>query len=139
MRTLTLPSADATVEFWTKGFNFRHMAADQLQTARESLRLMVFPGTDMLYKVLLPQEEPFLVAKPDKAKTNAVIAGSKTNELPAGGTGDTAEEGRPCFLKCFRASRVLSCVVRRRADGCLNGAGHEERQEVLHDEISTRL
>lgn len=82
VRTLTLPSADATVDFWTKGFGFRHMAVDQLQTARESLRLMVFPGTDMLYKVLLPQEEPFLVAKPDKAKTNAVIAGSKTNEPP---------------------------------------------------------
>lgn len=94
VRTLTLPSADATVDFWTKGFGFKHMAVDQLQTARESLRLMVFPGTDMLYKVLLPQEEPFLVAKPDKARTNAVIAGSKTNEAPVqSAAGENPGEG----------------------------------------------
>ena len=75
------------------------MAVDQLQTARESLRLMVFPGTDMLYKVLLPQEEPFLVAKPDKAKTNAVIAGSKTNDPPALGVlGAAAVAGMQCSL-----------------------------------------
>ena len=69
------------------------MAVDQLQTARESLRLMVFPGTNMLYKVLLPQDEPFLVAKPDKAKTNAVVAGSKTNDAAAPAEGPKATEG----------------------------------------------
>lgn len=72
------------------------MAADQLQTARESLRLMVFPGTDMLYKVLLPLEEPFLVAKPDKAKANSVIATDKGAQPPEStATADKPVTGLP--------------------------------------------
>lgn len=124
VRTLALPSADATVDFWTKGLGFKHMAVDQLQTARESLRLMVFPGTDMLYKVLLPQEEPFLVAKPDKAKTNAIVAGNKSN-LPE--EGDAAVVGADTVVReADAAAEASDKAAARSAEGPLNTRGDQD-------------
>ena len=47
MRTLSLPAAHSTVDTWTGGFGFVPMAAEQLLETRESLRLLVFPGTEV--------------------------------------------------------------------------------------------
>lgn len=69
VRTLSLPAAHATVETWTQGFGFRRMAAEDLSRTRESFRLLVFPGTEVLYKLLLPGVELYL--PPPKASKPA--------------------------------------------------------------------
>ena len=58
MKTLSLPAAHATVQTWTEGFGFKRMGAEQLLEVRESLRLLVFPGTEILHKPLIPGATP---------------------------------------------------------------------------------
>ena len=91
VRTLSLPAAHATVDTWTQGFGFQAMAADELLETRESLRLLVFPGTEVLYKVLLPGEEPYPAPKPDASPpaTPAVAA----TEAAGGGAATAGEPG----------------------------------------------
>lgn len=102
MRTLSLPAAHSTVDTWTKGFAFKPMAADQLLETRESLRLLVFPGTEVLHKVLLPDAPPYPCPKADKAQ-HATTADAKTTEAETAGV--NGEEAVTCG-----GSGVCSCV-----------------------------
>ena len=89
VRTLSLPAAHATVDTWTQGFGFQAMAADQLLETRESLRLLVFPGTEVLYRVLLPGEEPYPAPKLDTSPPAVAAVAAAEG---AGGEAATAGE-----------------------------------------------
>lgn len=47
---LALPAAHETVSAWKNGFDFYDMPADQVKLAKQQLHLLVFPGTEMLWK-----------------------------------------------------------------------------------------
>ena len=62
VQALCLPAARETVGTWMHGFGFAHMAAPALQAARAELRVLVFPGTEVLSKALAPAPEAALSA-----------------------------------------------------------------------------
>ena len=47
---LALPAAHETVAAWKNGFGFYDMPVDQVNLAKQQLHLLVFPGTEMLWK-----------------------------------------------------------------------------------------
>jgi len=52
VRYLSLPAAHETVDTWRSGFGFRDMPDAALQAVRQELRVLLFPGTEVLYKPL---------------------------------------------------------------------------------------
>ncbi|KAK9810346.1 hypothetical protein WJX72_009121 [[Myrmecia] bisecta] len=57
VQCLSLPAAHETVGTWMHGFGFAHMPAEQLRAARSELRLLIFPGTEVLCKPLVKPAE----------------------------------------------------------------------------------
>jgi hypothetical protein len=49
---LVLPAAHETVETWKNGFNFIDMPEEEVAMAKQQLRILVFPGTEVLWKVV---------------------------------------------------------------------------------------
>lgn len=49
-RSIVLPAARETIETWVHGFGFGFMDFDQESTTRRELRVLVFPGTRLLYR-----------------------------------------------------------------------------------------
>ena len=49
---LALPAAHEVERMWVRSFGFSPMPDDALRTARAELRLLVFPGANMLHKRL---------------------------------------------------------------------------------------
>ena len=47
---LVLPAAHETIETWKKGFGFANMAEDLVHAVKHQLRVLVFPGTTVLWK-----------------------------------------------------------------------------------------
>ncbi|CAG9464154.1 unnamed protein product, partial [Pedinophyceae sp. YPF-701] len=54
VRRLALPAASETVDTWARGFGFQHMAPEELLNYKREFRLLIFPGTHVMYKELLP-------------------------------------------------------------------------------------
>jgi len=50
VHTLVLPAAHETVETWKTGFHFEDMPPDQLKIAKSQLKILIFPGTEVLWK-----------------------------------------------------------------------------------------
>ncbi|CAL8466932.1 g6468 [Coccomyxa elongata] len=55
---LCLPAAQSTVDTWIHGFGFTMMTPEQLAATRSELRVLIFPGTELLYKSLNGQPLP---------------------------------------------------------------------------------
>lgn len=51
---MCLPAAHETVHTWIQGFGLQPMPDDDLDAACKDLRLLIFPGTQVLQKQLLP-------------------------------------------------------------------------------------
>ena len=49
---LVLPAAHETVAAWKGGFHFIDMPHDQVRLAKHQLKVLVFPGTEMLWKTI---------------------------------------------------------------------------------------
>ncbi len=71
MQCLSLPAAHETVGTWMHGFGFTHMPAEQLRAARAELRLLLFPGTEVLVK---PLAKPLTVMAPTPVAAAASVA-----------------------------------------------------------------
>lgn len=50
VQKLALPAAHETVAAWKHGFGFHDMPVEQVKLAKQQLHLLVFPGTEMLWK-----------------------------------------------------------------------------------------
>jgi len=50
VHTLVLPAAHETVETWKTGFHFEDMPPGQLKIAKSQLKILIFPGTEVLWK-----------------------------------------------------------------------------------------
>lgn len=57
VHTLVLPAAHETVETWKNGFQFIDMPEEEVSMAKQQLRILVFPGTEVLWKVVQGTEE----------------------------------------------------------------------------------
>ena len=57
VHTLILPAAHETVETWKEGFGFVDMPEAEVALAKHQLRILVFPGTEVLWKVVEGTEE----------------------------------------------------------------------------------
>lgn len=55
---MCLPAAHETVQTWIQGFGLSRMPLDDLDMACKELRLLIFPGTQVLQKQLLPPLPP---------------------------------------------------------------------------------
>jgi len=78
---LCLPAAHETVGHWKAGFGFSLLAPDALRAARSELRLLVFPGTEVLAKKLAPARGPPHLVPPAGCGTRTRAA------VPGGGGG----------------------------------------------------
>lgn len=58
MRSMCLPAANATVQAWTQGFGLQPMPENDLDAACTGMRPLIFPGTQVLHKQLLPPLPP---------------------------------------------------------------------------------
>ncbi|KAL3153902.1 hypothetical protein ABBQ32_013467 [Trebouxia sp. C0010 RCD-2024] len=58
VRTMCLPAAHETVKTWVLGFGMQPMPEEDLDAACKDLRLLIFPGTQVLHKQLLPPLPP---------------------------------------------------------------------------------
>lgn len=58
VRTMCLPAAHETVHTWIQGFGLQPMPDDDLDAACKDLRILIFPGTQVLQKQLLPPLPP---------------------------------------------------------------------------------
>ena len=56
--TMCLPAAYSTVHTWIQGFGLQPMPDEDLDAACKDLRLLIFPGTQVLHKQLLPPLPP---------------------------------------------------------------------------------
>ena len=96
VRTMCLPAAHETVHTWIHGFGLQPMLDDDLEAACKDLRLLIFPGTQVLQKQLLPplppKEGPLMIppwdeepaAPPTDAQTAADISGSELQQAMDG-------------------------------------------------------
>ena len=55
---MCLPAAYSTVHTWVQGFGLQPMPDEDLDAACKDLRLLIFPGTQVLHKQLLPPLSP---------------------------------------------------------------------------------
>ncbi len=58
VRTMCLPAAHETVHTWIHGFGLQPMPDEDLDAACKDLRMLIFPGTQVLQKQLLPPLPP---------------------------------------------------------------------------------
>ncbi len=58
VRTMCLPAAHETVHTWIQGFGLQPMPDEDLDAACKDLRMLIFPGTQVLQKQLLPPLPP---------------------------------------------------------------------------------
>ena len=58
VRTMCLPAAHETVHTWIHGFGLQPMPDEDLDAACKDLRMLIFPGTQVLQKRLLPPLPP---------------------------------------------------------------------------------
>ncbi len=58
VRTMCLPAAHETVHTWIHGFGLQPMLDEDLDAACKDLRMLIFPGTQVLQKQLLPPLPP---------------------------------------------------------------------------------
>lgn len=49
-KSICLPAARETIETWVHGFGFNFMEFDQESHTRRELRVLVFPGTRLLFR-----------------------------------------------------------------------------------------
>ncbi|BDA40764.1 probable chromodomain-helicase-DNA-binding protein 4 at N-terminal half [Coccomyxa sp. Obi] len=85
---LCLPAAQSTVDTWIHGFGFTMMTPEQLAATRSELRVLIFPGTELLYKSLNGQplpDPPERTARAEKA--------AAASEVP--NSGDAADDRKP--------------------------------------------
>lgn len=70
VHTLVLPAAHETVETWKHGFSFLDMPEDIVRLAKQQLRILIFPGTEVLWKhfkeVKPPEGHHVLRPSPDR-------------------------------------------------------------------------
>ena len=98
---MCLPAAHETVHTWIQGFGLSRMPLDDLDSACKELRLLIFPGTQVLQKQLLPPLPPTPAPQPDLKQsgqdaaldTNAQLLNSlpTTSALPA----DLVQDAQP--------------------------------------------
>eukprot|EP00798_Chlamydomonas_sp_ICE-L_P014358 gene14358-20355_t len=75
--TLALPAAASAMPTWINGFGFKHADMNELQSVLSEVRLLVFPGTQVLYKSLFKRvnkdgsEPKFLFANWPEAAARA--------------------------------------------------------------------
>jgi GNAT superfamily N-acetyltransferase len=95
VHTLALPAARETVGTWMHGFGFTHMAPLALRAARSELRILVFPGTQVLAKpVRAARGPPLLVPPPPAAAGGRRRGGGGSGTAPAGARAKAAAGGR---------------------------------------------
>jgi hypothetical protein len=60
----SLPAATAAIPTWINAFNFNYMGLRELQAVQSELRMLMFPGSKVLYKTLgmLSPKGPFAFA-----------------------------------------------------------------------------
>ena len=58
VQAMCLPAAHSTVHTWVQGFDLQPMPDQDLDAACKHLRLLIFPGTKVLHKQLLPALAP---------------------------------------------------------------------------------
>eukprot|EP00850_Spirogloea_muscicola_P010718 SM000064S19740 [mRNA] locus=s64:270911:277448:+ [translate_table: standard] len=54
VKMLLLPAAEGAEHTWLSAFNFKHIPGDKLRRLQAELQFLVFPGSSMLYKEVLP-------------------------------------------------------------------------------------
>lgn len=52
VHALVLPAAHETVQTWKDGFHFVDMPEEEVKMAKQQLRVLVFPGTEVLWKFM---------------------------------------------------------------------------------------
>ena len=82
-QALALPAAEAAIQTWIGGFNFAPMPEEQQTLVKQQLRMLIFPGTELLSKPLdLAQAEQ--AAKEAAAAAAALAAGGGKNGYSGG-------------------------------------------------------
>ena len=81
VRGLCLPAAHETVGHWKDGFGFSVLEAGALRAARAELRLLVFPGTEVLSKKLGQARGPPLLVPPPPGRGS--YGGGEAGRAPA--------------------------------------------------------
>ncbi|KAL6783931.1 hypothetical protein ACKKBG_A04060 [Auxenochlorella protothecoides x Auxenochlorella symbiontica] len=112
---LVLPAAHETVLTWQHGFGMAHMPEEALRLYRHQLHILVFPGTEVLWKTLpgtaAPAAHHTLHARPDPAvhTVAAVLAGIVA-----------AVEGE-------HVAREVAAVVAELVQAAVEGVGGEDQ------------
>jgi hypothetical protein len=98
---LALPAAEAAIPTWIQGFGFSFMPNNQQRHVKEQLRMLIFPGTELLSKQLkeggalaqvpmLPEDEETEEEKERREKLAQGVPGG--GEGGGGGGGEGGEE-----------------------------------------------
>lgn len=81
---MCLPAAHETVYTWIQGFGLSRMPLDDLDSACKELRLLIFPGTQVLQKQLLPPLPPTPTPQPDPIQSGQdVVLDTAAQLLPS--------------------------------------------------------
>jgi len=98
VRTMCLPAAHETVHTWIQGFGLQPMPDEDLDAACKDLRILIFPGTQVLQKQLLPPLPP-------KAGPLMTPPWAEETALPA-----TTEGESPAEVAILDASQAVAHV-----------------------------
>lgn len=110
MQALALPAADAALETWVNGFGFVHMSEEQQTVVKKELRMLIFPGTQLLVKPLPqrnaaeaaePASNPGAAATADPGVLEASQAACAAAAKIAAETAATAESAEPAAAAAF--------------------------------------
>ena len=83
---LTLPAASETVLTWRHGFHFESVPEEVLNLYKAEFRMLIFPGTHVMSKDLVPSVPPFVATgKSQCVFTVTTNTEMRTMEVPAGG------------------------------------------------------
>ena len=98
VRTMCLPAAHETVRTWIHGFGLSPMPDEDLDTACKDLRLLIFPGTQVLQKQLLPPLPPkqglFMTPPWEEQADEPTSAGGHTAAQPTAVDGQQPAEAQ---------------------------------------------
>ena len=146
---MCLPAAYETVHTWIQGFGLQPMPDEDLDAACKDLRLLIFPGTQVLHKQLLPPvpaKQGPLMTPPWAEESAAPVAGEGQDAahrtasiaIEAGTTMDTSAELKGCE-DALRAM-VESAATRLEA-GTVEGpvAGQDTAAELQGPEASAAV
>jgi hypothetical protein len=87
---ISLPAAEQTVSTWKEGFGFEVMPESDIEWATTDLRMLRFPGTDMLQRPVVPGAElPPL--RPEGWQTSAPKSALEKAEKASAGEQSSAD------------------------------------------------